>query len=912
MGILRGSVFAFCWLAHSVCAVAGTNTWTVISRDGGSVNAMTYLTNTPGVAIATAGYSLYRTSDNGATWAEIRRLEYTYRNMARDPSNANRVVMVGQNSLSLITEDGGLTFSAFPRFGDRTNDFETAVAISTDGQVWYGGTANGLMYRSLDRGQTWEMRSTGLSANSHNQILRIQIDPANPQRVYILRRDVAANIYVTTNGGESWVSVANVCITGCLDLSLNPHATSELIAASFSGIFRSADSGGTWTQRDARPMSLARFDPLVANRVIAMSELNEVVRSVDGGLTFGAGFPLRTPLPWALDFDQHVPGRVYLAASSGGFLSEDGGATWSERTNGMRGNSADRLVSTGTPGRTYAVGGILRTPAVSQFDAVNERWTTLGQASIDAISRSIFFRSLGVAEGNPALLYGGSFEGLFRSLDAGATWQRPSAVLNTESPGDMAVAPNDPNTVYVAVGDAVWVSHDGGVSFPVRTTVAGANSIVLAIDPRDSSTAYLGSINVPAGVTVLYKTVNGGSTWTAANAGLEAVAVRRIKIDPANSAIVYAATELGLYKSVNAGAAWTRLPGQESVEDVDIDVFEPMHLIRTGAIAQRNRVERSVDGGESWERLALGYTDFGRAAVFDRTRPATIIVALLGSIESLQIAPDLELTSATPAIAAASSENVRLSVRNRGPFAATQVALTGVIPGGDATLATDHGSCTASAGAVRCELGALRSDATATIDVDLPEMASGSVRFSVEGRQPDVAMANNEITLNVERRSNVAVTLTSATSSVQTGGSIGLTIAATNGDLSPAEDVRVTLELPSTLQWDGASPSSSSSCTTSGRLLTCTLGSLSRSSSTQLSATARALTAGSALVSASITAAGTDPVPSNNAASVTIVVADPPAPPPAASKGGGGGSFGWLFGMCLFALACAPQRIRLT
>ena len=93
----------------------------------------------------------------------------------------------------------------------------------------------------------------------------------------------------------------------------------------------------------------------------------------------------------------------------------------------------------------------------------------------------------------------------------------------------------------VSAGNNVWTSHgpDGGM----------INA--LAIDPATPSTLYAGTWG--GGV---FKSADGGASWSAVNTGLPATDVYALVIDPATPSTLYAGTNGGVFKSTNGGAAW--------------------------------------------------------------------------------------------------------------------------------------------------------------------------------------------------------------------------------------------------------------------------------------------------------------------------------------------------------------------
>ncbi len=208
---------------------------------------------------------------------------------------------------------------------------------------------------------------------------------------------------------------------------------------------------------------------------------------------------------------------------------------------------------------------------------------------------------------------------------------------------DLAVHPTDRSTWYVATASGgLWKTTNAGTSFsPIFDGEKSYSIGVVVLDPNNPNVVWAGTGENNAQRSVsygdgVYKSIDGGRSWK--NMGLETSEhIGKILIDPRDSDVVYVAAqgpvfngggERGLYKTTDGGDTWTRiLDGGEwaGVSDVVMDPRNPDILIapiwqrarrQWGYIAggPESSLHRSTDGGETWTRSQRGLPsgDLGR------------------------------------------------------------------------------------------------------------------------------------------------------------------------------------------------------------------------------------------------------------------------------------------------------------
>jgi len=200
---------------------------------------------------------------------------------------------------------------------------------------------------------------------------------------------------------------------------------------------------------------------------------------------------------------------------------------------------------------------------------------------------------------------------------------------------DIAIHPSKRHVWYVTVGSGgVWKTENAGTTWtPVFDSQASYSIGCVTIDPRRPDTIWIGTGENVSGRHVgigdgVYKSLNGGKTWT--NMGLrQSEHISRILVDPRDSNVVYVAAEgplwasggeRGLYKSADGGVTWTRsldINADTGVTSVEFDPAAPDTLY--AAAYQRRRsvaafmgggpdggIHKSTDAGKTWRKLTVG------------------------------------------------------------------------------------------------------------------------------------------------------------------------------------------------------------------------------------------------------------------------------------------------------------------
>ena len=161
---------------------------------------------------------------------------------------------------------------------------------------------------------------------------------------------------------------------------------------------------------------------------------------------------------------------------------------------------------------------------------------------------------------------GDDFDGfwLSKSVDGGTTWTY--AGLSADYSISVAIDPRNPAILYGATAGGLFRSSNGGDRW-TATGIAPGNSALLAIDPGHPEVLYA------AGSRGLFKSTDGGDNWSPAGRGLSDVLAvsfpTALLIDPAKSAVLYLATSgAGVFKSSDGGSTFA--PFNEGLAHLDV------------------------------------------------------------------------------------------------------------------------------------------------------------------------------------------------------------------------------------------------------------------------------------------------------------------------------------------------------
>jgi photosystem II stability/assembly factor-like uncharacterized protein len=247
--------------------------------------------------------------------------------------------------------------------------------------------------------------------------------------------------------------------------------------------------------------------------------------------------------------------------------------------------------------------------------------------------------------------------GVWKTTDFGRTWTPIFDDQPTGSIGAIAVAPSDPNIVYVgsgeglarpdlSVGDGIYKSTDAGKTWTHLGLRDGQQIPMIVVDPRDANKLFVAVLGHPYGPNAergIYRSTDGGRTFAKILSKDENTGGSDLELDPKNPDTVYAClweqrqgpwengawagTNGGIFKSTDGGTTWKPLskglPAEGVVQaDVAVAPSDGNRIYATVANPRGVGIYRSDDAGESWAQITTDARPAGRIGGGDLPVPA--------------------------------------------------------------------------------------------------------------------------------------------------------------------------------------------------------------------------------------------------------------------------------------------------
>ena len=453
-----------------------------------------------------------------------------------DALDSYSIGVMKSTDAGLTWQETGLTASNM----GRNNALNEIVIHPTDNNIIYVAGSNGF-YKSTDAGDNFDRSPFG--GISVKDVTDFRLNPGNPDIIYAVTND---GFYISTDGGDNFVASTSTVLPDDFGRAVigvspsSPNSVYVLYADTgsndyvFQGLYRSNDDGATFTKTaqsaDILESSQAWFDLAIA---VDPEDINTIYvgclniwKSTNGGNIFGRLNQWSVNNEAFSHADIHTLkffNNILYAGTDGGlYSSADGGNTFTDYSNngimtsqfyrmGMARDDAGKMVGgtqdnagfvynnnqwntwTGGDGMDYEIDPTNSNIAYGFTQFGSTLWITsqngqnLGYA--DAPEQGNWITPLTI-NSNGEVFSG--FQAVYK-LNSGG-WTKLSDNLTGSSIDDLEASPNNPNILYAAEADRLFISEDGGENFRGITQFDNPISDI-AVNSNDNRVVYVTTSN---------------------------------------------------------------------------------------------------------------------------------------------------------------------------------------------------------------------------------------------------------------------------------------------------------------------------------------------------------------------------------------------------------------------------------
>lgn len=545
--------------------------------------------------------TLWRSTDGGGNWSGVDFFKddaHTYVNdILTHPTDDNYVYVAG-SSKDVVDDPNvyeeieaprtkgfwrstnrGVDWEATGDLGSEDNNL-TALAISVYGNTgifagsYRGKSTPARIYQSNDNGDSWDLSATLPSGMT--QIRSIGVNPNNPQMILAATN---AGLYMTTNRGGSWSSnntnvpnVAKNIYAVAFDLRSGDTAYIATGASVYKGVYTSG--AWSWTASITGSNTLNTTAVSVRNdTAFAVSSTWTGISKYSGG-SWNLVSSIKKFAGYAISTNRSNGSRVYVGSKDGNngsvYQTTNAGSSWSEGTSTVASTVFTCVLADQKANSNRVWAGIGGTGVPTNNIRISENGTTWGSdhtyhsgTEVNALAAST---SSGA--GHSTHIYAGlDSYGVEKSTDGGDNWSALGPNLNDIT----AMALNSStsalaDTVYLGSPDTMWKSTNGGTNISGLSTSGFSGAKKILMHPSHSSSPnYLWVI--PTNGQAIYKTEDGGATWSEISTSSLTKPLNDLQRDPLDNTHIYVATNEGVYKIDPAPAAPRNVTGSGSAGD---------------------------------------------------------------------------------------------------------------------------------------------------------------------------------------------------------------------------------------------------------------------------------------------------------------------------------------------------------
>ncbi len=613
--VYAGGVGGGLW--RTTNALAGSPTWTAINniaenlaisciyQDPSDSDNIYYGTGEGWYNVdAIRGLGIFASTDGGATWAQLP---------STNNSNfhyVNKIVVDGSGNVFACTRSGlrrstnnGSTWTEVLGAGNgSSNDNAMDIEIAANGDMYvsmgrYYQTDG--IYKSTNGGTTWtKLTGGGLPSSGYGRI-ELACAPSNQNRVYALYQSTSTydcyGIYRTDNGGTSWTTLSNPAAFGMsnfcrgqawydLICAVDPNNDARVFIGGID-ILVSTNSGSSWTQI-AQWYGGGGYQYAHADQhamVFQSGSSSVMYYGNDGGVYRSTNANATTPtinfISNGYNVTQYYGADLANVYGSNNYLA------------GAQDNGTQYYTAPGMNATTEVTGGDgayshidqdqpniqISQYVYNQYRVTNNSWGSYTNVNISS-SVGLFINPSDYDSDNN-ILYGSYNNNAYSYISgvgsSNSTGSRSVSLGGGEATA-LKVSPNVNNRLYIGtnLGDVYRIDNAHTASSTV-TQIRNASNYVSCVEIQPGDEDHIIVTYSNFGVTSVYETTNGGTSWTSVEGNLPDMPVRWALFAPGESDQMLLGTEVGVWSTDDLdGTSTTWDPSNGGLANVRTDMLQ--------------------------------------------------------------------------------------------------------------------------------------------------------------------------------------------------------------------------------------------------------------------------------------------------------------------------------------------------
>jgi photosystem II stability/assembly factor-like uncharacterized protein len=449
---------------------------------------------------------LFITFPAAAQWRRAGLFGADVRAMVGDPSNPDTIYLGTSGGEVYVSTDGARSWTT-PRYGvPFPNYVVDNLILDRAGRLWaasWGLWGGGVIAVSTDGGKTWERRDGGLEDFS------IRAFVVDPQDENFLVAGGLTGVYRSRNGGKTWDKISNQINVG--SLAIDPRSQDRIYVGTWRQGWRTDDGGKTWKH--------------IADGMVLDTDM------------------------FTITIDPSKPDNIWVATCGWVYNSTNGGDKWTRYRDGFDNRRIHDVKIDPLDRKVVYAGSVA---GLYRSDDNGKMFSVVSDESL--VVNSIVLHS----ERPKRIVLGIEGDGVYVSNDRGASFKRSSDGLHNLKITTIVSDPSQKDRVYAAVAfggaaSGIYRSDDAGVTWERASRTALPEVLSLTIAPEAKA-----EVRFVAGTEKGFYWSSDAEEWTRSD---PAFLLRVDKVLRFNSQRSFAATGEGVFTTRDGGKAWYRLAG---------------------------------------------------------------------------------------------------------------------------------------------------------------------------------------------------------------------------------------------------------------------------------------------------------------------------------------------------------------